>query len=122
MGYDTLLLLAVLFVATFVFLMLVGSAVHPPRQYLLQIWLLGVAGVYFAWFWAHGGQTLAMKTWKIRVIDQYGNTPGWQPVVTRYLLSVPSVLTGVGIVWALVDREGQFLHDRLAKTRLVLAT
>ena len=28
-------------------------------------------------------------------------------------------LTGVGIGWALVDRDGQFLHDRLAGTRLI---
>jgi uncharacterized RDD family membrane protein YckC len=119
MAYDALLLLAVLFVATFVFLALFGSAVHPPRRYLLQLWLLLVAGCYFIWFWTHGGQTLAMKTWRLRLVAEDGRAVDWRAALLRFLVAVPSIGLGVGMVWALIDREGKFLHDRLAHTRLM---
>ena len=120
MAYDLLLLLAVLFFATFLFLILFGTALQPPRHHLLQLWLTIVAGWYFIWSWTHGGQTLAMKTWKLRLVVADGSPLAWQVALLRFLLAVPSVLTGVGIAWAFFDREGCFWHDRIAKTRLIL--
>lgn len=119
MAYECLLLLALLFVATFIFLALFGSAVHFPERALLQLWLLTVAACYFIWFWTHGGQTLAMKTWHLRLVTEHGNAVTWRTALLRFLVTVPSVGLGIGIVWALLDGEGQFLHDRLAHTRLV---
>lgn len=81
-----------------------------------------VLGLYFGWFW-HRGQTLAMSTWRLRLV----NTATGGPVsvgraLLRYVLSWPSLmLFGTGLLWALVDRDRQFLHDRLAGTRLVFA-
>ena len=67
---------------------------------------------YFLWCWLRGGQTLAMKAWHIRLVDV---TP--QKALLRLVLA--ALLLPVSIVWALFDRERQFLHDRLAGTRLV---
>jgi uncharacterized RDD family membrane protein YckC len=80
-----------------------------------------VLGAYFLWYWRRGGQTLAMQTWKLRIVTADGNPVSLQQGWLRYALAWPSVLCGgVGLLWALVDRDGQFLHDRLAGTRIIL--
>lgn len=84
----------------------------------LHVYLLLMA--YFGWQWSRGRRTLAMKTWRLRLQNEDGLplTPG--QALMRYFWAWPSVLLGgVGILWALVDRDGCFLHDRLARTRLV---
>ena len=66
MFYDALLVLALMFVATFLFLMIFGPATMPPQRYFLQFFLWCVGGCYFAWSWSHG-RTLAMQAWRIRL-------------------------------------------------------
>ena len=119
--YDGLLLIALLFAVTFVFIAVFGDATHPPQRYWLQACLYFVAGVYLLWCWLHGGQTLAMQTWRIRLIDGEAETLTLGRALQRYLLASAGLLfLGAGFVWALFDREGLFLHDRLLGTRLVL--
>ena len=71
-----------------------------------------VFAAYFLWCWLRGGQTLAMRAWHIKLVDV---TP--PKALLRLLLA--GILLPVSIVWALFDRERQFLHDRLAGTRLL---
>lgn len=119
-AYDLLLLLAILFAAGFLFLALFGSAVEPPRRYFFQIYLLLVSGAYFGWFWLHGGQTLAMKTWRLRLIAVSGNALTVRQACIRFILAAAGLaFFGVGWWWSLFDRDGCLLHDRLAGTRLV---
>jgi len=118
--YETLLLLALVFVATFPFLAFLGDSTQGWRRHLLQAWVLVVWGAYFAWFWTRGGQTLPMKTWRIRVVRFDGAPLGVGRAVHRYVLAVLGLTAvGLGFAWALVDRDRQFLHDRLAGTALV---
>lgn len=118
--YDLLLLAALVVVATFPFLAVFGDATHGWRRHVLQAWVLGVAAAYFAWFWTRGGQTLPMKTWRIRVVRRDGASVGVARALHRYALAVLGLLAlGAGFLWALVDRDSQFLHDRLAGTALV---
>ena len=118
--YDSLLLAALLLIATFPFLALFGDSTHGWRRDALQAWVLLVAGAYFVWFWSRGGQTLAMKTWRIRLVRRDGQPVGAPQAAHRYLLAVLGLLAlGLGFAWALVDRERQFLHDRLAGTALI---
>ena len=115
--YEAVLLVAVAFFAASVFYFASGGA--PLEGWLLrahQLFLAAVFAAYFLWCWLRGGQTLAMKTWRVRLV---GVSPG--RALLRFLFALVLVPTGASILWALFDREGQFLHDRLAGTRLVLA-
>jgi len=115
--YEAVLVCAVAFFAGFAFLFASGGA--PLEGWVLrahQSLVVAVLAAYFLWCWLRGGQTLAMKAWKLRLA---GVTPG--RALARFLLALVLVPTGIGILWALVDREHQFLHDRIAGTRLVRA-
>ena len=122
MLYELLLLAAVLAVAFFLPHILLGAFANmqaPPMATKIHFFI--VLLVYFSWFWTNGGQTLAMKTWKIKVVDINGGPLRPAQAVFRYLAAWFSIgLCGIGIVWALVDRDRQFLHDRIADTRLIL--
>ena len=118
--YDLLMLAALVLVATFPFLAIFGDSTTGWRRHALQAWVLVVAGAYFAWFWTHGGQTLPMKTWRLRVVRADGAPVSLPRALHRYLLALLGLAAlGLGFLWALVDRERQFLHDRLAGTALV---
>jgi uncharacterized RDD family membrane protein YckC len=119
-AYELLILAALVLVATFPYLAFAGDSTSGLRRHLLQVWVLLVVGAYFAGFWTRGGQTLAMKTWRIRLESADGRPVGAGRAVRRYLLAVVSLgALGAGFLWAFLDRDGQFLHDRLAGTRLV---
>lgn len=118
--YETLILAALVLVATFPFLAFVGDSTAGPRRHLLQGWVLLVVGAYLAGFWTRGGQTIAMKTWRIRLEAADGGPVGAGRAVRRYLFALlGGAALGIGFFWAFLDRDGQFLHDRLAGTRLV---
>ena len=117
MLYESLLLFAVAFFAGWLFFFASGGrdATSGTLRYALQAFILAMFAAYFLWSWLRGGQTLAMKAWKFRVVDV---TPG--KAIARFLWALIFVPTGVSILWAIFDKDGQFLHDRLAGTRLVL--
>jgi uncharacterized RDD family membrane protein YckC len=118
--YDALLVVALMFIATFPFLAFFGDATHGWRRHLLQAWIVFVVGAYFVWFWTRGGQTLPMKTWRIRLVRHDGAPVGAARAVHRYALAILGIAAlGLGFLWALLDRDRQFLHDRLAGTALV---
>jgi uncharacterized RDD family membrane protein YckC len=117
MLYDAILLFAVAFFATWLFQFAAGTLeVAGWRRHLLRAFLVAVFAAYFLWCWLRGGQTLAMKAWRIRLA---GVTPG--RALARFALAVLLVPTGISVLWALFDPERQFLHDRLAGTRIVFS-
>ena len=121
MAYDGLLIAAVLFVVTFLFTLVVGGITTAVQRYALQGLLWLVIGAYFTWYWTHGGQTLAMQTWRMRLVDHAGNEILLRQALLRYIAATAGILFfGAGLIWALLDREGLFLHDRLVGTRLQL--
>ena len=88
------------------------------RLLLLHIFLLLMT--YFVWCWVNGGQTLPMKTWKMRVANRDGGPLRPTQAILRYLAAWPSfLLGGIGIIWVLFDHDKQFLHDRIAGSRIV---
>ena len=123
MLYESLLLLGVLsvsFILPHLALGMVWEIVLPGSVLILHVFI--VLGIYFVWYWRHGGQTLAMQTWKLRIVGIDGNPPDLKQLFLRYALSWPSLLFyGVGLIWAFFDRDRQFLHDRLAGTRIIFA-
>ncbi|WP_292989825.1 RDD family protein [Nitrosomonas sp.] len=118
--YEFLILLAIIFIASFIFHLIFRDTNAFYFIPLYQFYLLIIMGYYFIWFWTRGGQTLAMQTWKIRVVTVDGNRLNNRIAITRYLIAVIGVLFfGIGILWAFVDRDHQYLHDRLAGTRII---
>lgn len=119
--YESMLLAALFLVAAFPFVPLVSALAPDHIRPALQIYLFLVAGGYFTLFWRRG-QTLAMKTWRIRIESLQGGLPSRRQVWARYLLSwLNLMLLGVGWWSALFARDRQFLQDRLAGTRLFRA-
>lgn len=125
MLYESLLLLGVIalgFLAPLLALG-VGLGVTPPG-WLEWLHLFVLLGVYFVWLWRRNGQTLAMQTWQLLIVDAAsGKRPSLRQCLLRYALAWPSTLlnlTGLGLLWAaFVDRDRQFAHDRLAGTCVV---
>jgi len=121
MLYESFLLLGVLsaaFILPHLLLGLVWQVALPGLLLWLHVFIVLLA--YFGWLWKRNGQTLAMQTWKIKLVTANGMPLANRQIFLRYTLAWPSLLAcGIGILWALVDRDRQFLHDRLAGTRLV---
>jgi uncharacterized RDD family membrane protein YckC len=143
--YEGLLLLALLLIATFPVAGTQGAVTSGTPHVFFQAYLFAVAAVYFTWFWTHGGQTLPMKTWRFKVVSFDGAPLTASRALWRYVLCVafyfpacaaivllffpqrvhpaltvwlflPTVAT---TLWARFDSGHQFLHDRLAGTRLI---
>ncbi len=114
MVYEALLAFAVAFFAGALFLVASGArdATQGTLRHELQLFVALTLSAYFLFCWLRGGQTLAMKAWRIRLVDV---TP--RKAVIRLILAAS--LLPISIVWALFDRDRQFLHDRLAGTRLI---
>jgi uncharacterized RDD family membrane protein YckC len=119
LAYDGILVVPVLFLAAYVFLSVARDARSGTPHLLFQLWLVFVCGGYFAYCWARGGRTLAMKTWHLKLTRADGSPIGWARAWLRYSLAVPGLfLLGAGYLWAFIDRDRQFLHDRLSGTRI----
>ena len=118
MVYEAVLLFAVGFFAAWLFFFASGGrdATAGAERHLLQLFIGLVFAAYFLWSWLRGGQTLAMKAWRIRLVDV---TP--VKALIRFVLAMLLMPTLISIMWSVFDRDRQFLHDRLAGTRLVSA-
>jgi uncharacterized RDD family membrane protein YckC len=119
MAYESLLVFAVAFFASLPFLGSIGTSGGWVRH-AYQGYLFLVIGLYFVGSWRRHGQTLAMKTWKLRLVGAAGARITLRQALLRYALAWPSLLLGgLGILYAPFDRERQFLHDRLSGTCVV---
>ena len=118
--YDALVVIAISFACALVFLWLAGDATHGAKRYLLQLFLLLSVGVYFVWCWLKSGQTLAMQTWQLKLVSNNGQLLSVNVAIARYMLACVSLmLFGLGFLWAIIDRDRLFLHDRLLKTHII---
>lgn len=119
--YESLLVFGVLAVSLLLPHILIGHFLHRLATPLV-LWghLFSVLLIYFVWFWTRRGQTPAMRTWRLRVVTRAGHPLRPGQALLRFLLCWPSLgLLGIGIIWALGDPDRQFLHDRIAGTRIV---
>ena len=122
-AYDLLLLLAVLFVASFLALMVNGGAPVQSGNPFYTAYMLLVVFLIYTWFWVHGGQTLGMRAWRLRVLRNDGQPLTWGDALKRFLCAFLSLLPlGIGFFWSVFDNENRAWHDRLSHTRLVLVS
>ncbi len=152
--YDSLLLIAILFLAAIPPSLMFGTEQkqlqaafytgHPLLEAGFYLYILGVAFLFFGWFWTHGGQTLGLKSWRLRVITIEGYPASWKHAAVRYLVALAvlavfsiavvviwrhmplgairglavAIFTG-GFGWLYFDHEQLTLHDRLSGTQIV---
>ena len=139
--YEGMLMFGVVFIAGYLFGTLSQTRHALDNRHGLQAFLFVVFGIYFVWFWTKS-QTLAMKTWNIRVVDTLGKPLTQARAAVRYVLSwiwflpalaaaavfnlsgAEATVIAIGwiAVWAILSRfhpQRQFLHDALAGTRLI---
>jgi uncharacterized RDD family membrane protein YckC len=117
--YDSLLLLALLILATAIILPFNKGEAFTSTQFFFPLYLISISFLFYGWFWTHGGQTLGMKTWKIRVqtFDQQPIT--WGHAFKRFVLAIISWgFIGLGFFWMLIDKKNHTWHDRFSKTAL----
>jgi uncharacterized RDD family membrane protein YckC len=117
--YDSLLLISICFIGTAVALFFTRGEVIGTDNLLFKSYLLAIGSYCTLWFWTHGGQTTGMAAWRIKLVNYTDNCLTAKHAVLRLILAVPLALTGLGFLWALVDKDKQTLYDRLAKTKLV---
>jgi uncharacterized RDD family membrane protein YckC len=118
--YELLLLVAIWMLCTGLFVRLFGQATPPYKLFCLRLFLWIVTGAYFVWCWSKSGQTLAARTWKIKLVNHDGSVLSIKQSMMRYaLVSLSMLAFGLGFIWALLDKDRIFLHDRLLKTRFI---
>jgi len=122
--YDIWLIAAIWLLGTMVDTFIRQALSLPAGEgnfLLLQIWFLISPLFFFAWFWTHGGQTLGMRAWRIRVVDENGESIDWPRSVKRYFAAFLSwAPLGMGFLWILFDRDSNSWHDRLSGSYLVM--
>jgi uncharacterized RDD family membrane protein YckC len=139
--YEGMLLFGVVFLANYLFSTLSQTRHALDHRMGQQAFMFLILGIYFTWFW-HKGQTLAMKTWHIRLVDVSGQPVGQGRALLRYVLSwvwfLPSLafiwgldlplgsgsvlIVGWVVIWIVLSRfhpQRQFWHDVAAGTRLI---
>jgi len=120
-AYDLLLLAGLLMILGIAVLMLRSGAAVPAGTPWFQGLVLLVCGVFYAGFWWRGGQTLGMRSWRLRVQKTDGSPLDLATAVLRFAAALLSVLpAGLGLLWILADRERRAWHDHLTGTRVVL--
>jgi len=148
--YELLLLVAIVFVASFLALPLISpgrsrsvdalTVPALPERVALLCMLFAILALYFVWSWTGGRRTLPMKTWRLKLVLANGQPLPTKVALLRYLatwigpalaLAAYALLHRYGFgahalwliafnfLWAFVDPERQFLHDRIAGTRIV---
>jgi uncharacterized RDD family membrane protein YckC len=118
--YELLTVIAIVFVSAGLFLWVAGDATHGAKRLLLQIFLWLIVGAYFVWCWQKSGRTLAMQAWRFKLIGEDSQLLSLKIAILRYVLAtLGMVLCGMGFLWAIVDRQHLFLHDRLLKSRII---
>ncbi len=123
--YDAFLLFGVLGVATTlavaVLYGLTGDPSYGRAHPLFTLYLFMVSFFFFGWFWTHGGQTLGMKVWHIRVQNRGGGPITLWQAALRFLVAILSwAALGLGFLWSLIDKQKLTWHDRYSMTELVV--
>ncbi|MGL6111408.1 MAG: RDD family protein [Rubrivivax sp.] len=144
--YEGVLLFGVLMLAGLVYGVLAQQRHALVGMHGLQVFVFLVLGTYFSWFWSHGGQTVAMKTWHIRLLTKDGQPVPAARAALRYALSwlwflpalawcyladvrsgaVIALAATIGVLgYAALSRlnpQRQYWHDLLCGTRLAQCT
>lgn len=141
--YEGVLLFGVVMIAGYLFSSLTQQRNAMVGRHALQAFLFVVLAIYFVWFWSHGGQTVAMRAWHVRVVDAAGAPLTQLRALARYAFSWLWFLPALLLLWAwgvrdtgtvfgvmaagilayaalaLLHPKRQFWHDAVCRTQLI---
>ena len=123
--YDVLVLVAIwMFAAALVLLAFHGEVdvAHQPALYhfVLQGVLLALTALYFVFSWSRGGQTIGMRAWRVRLVDENRRSPMPARSLLRFALGLVSLLGTFGFIWCFFDPDRRAWHDVMARTRMIV--
>ena len=104
--YDGLLLFAVIILVGLSTLPFTHGLGTSRDHFVFKIYLLGVIFIFFGWFWTHGGQTLGMRAWRLRIMQRDGQSLSWTLALFRYAISLPMW----GWLFYVIALNSQLLH------------
>lgn len=119
MTYDGLIVVALLMLLTASILLARGGIAFDPASAWFRAALVAAVWAYFAWSWTHGGQTVGMRAWRLRLRQTDRMVVGLGAATVRFLAAALSAAAiGLGYVWCLIDASGRSWHDRISGTHL----
>jgi uncharacterized RDD family membrane protein YckC len=119
--YELLTVIAICLAGALVFIALFGDATSGLKRTALQLWLWLLVGSYYIVCWRKSGQTLAMQAWRLKLVNATNQKLGYGVLIKRYLLASLSLLcVGLGFLWALLDKNNAFVHDKCCATKVVV--
>ena len=113
--YDCLLLIAIFFLITSIALVFNNGQAIQHLGFYFGLYLF--AFFFFDWFWRHGGQTLGMRAWRLKVEGLEGQNITFKQSAIRYFTG--SILFGISLLYILVSAQSQALHDAASKTKII---
>ena len=119
MLYDSLLVLALMFLGTLPFVAMRGGEPVESGNFLHQLTLFLIVYLFFVGYWSRYGHTLGMQAWRVKLETTDGSKPGFGACSIRFFAAILSLLpAGLGFWWQLWDKDGLAWHDRLSGTVL----
>ena len=116
--YESLIVAAILFLATAMAMLMTQKAIAPGTIWF-ELYLLAVLASYFCYCWMRSGQTVGMFAWRLMLTDLDGKRVNFTAALVRFLVSMLLGFGVLGLVWALLDIDRVALQDRLTRTRVL---
>lgn len=122
--YDILVVMGLLMIAGFIavgaYFLTTGEESIPANSLFFQLYLLLVICGYFIYFWKRAGQTVGMKAWRIRLVNQKNEAISMKQLIIRLLVAIPAYcLLFLGVFWQYWDKSGLNWHDHASGTKLI---
>lgn len=116
--YESLIVAAILFLATAMVLLVLQKAVAPGTVWF-ELYLMAVLASYFGYCWQRSGQTIGMFSWRLLLTDVQGRRVSWGRALLRFAIAAVLGFGVLGLLWMWIDTDGLALQDRLSGTRVV---
>ncbi|HEX7027107.1 MAG TPA: RDD family protein [Gammaproteobacteria bacterium] len=122
MLYDAFLIIALMMAVSIPPVLLNGGPIRDGsmageiKNFIFLLYLCGWIFLFYGWFWTHGGQTLGMSAWKIRVVSETGGAITWKQTLIRLLCAC----LGLANLACVFNRKGLGWHEQLSKTKTIL--
>ena len=119
MFYDTLILLSILMLASFIAVLVNKGEAIEQGNLLFIAYLFVISWLFYCWFWTHGGQTVGMRAWKVSLLSHRGDHVTWRQASLRFIAAFISwIPAGLGFWWQYLGKKQQSWADILSGTYL----